>query len=163
MRWFPDLLEEFTSPLPPAELLRRVQASVQPTGDFAGKVTATQFSIRRVIAYRNGMLPRITGEVSAGPGGGSRLRLRHRLPLFTRWFAVVWLGAVGSVVVMLGAMLVISFFRPAVEGPGWPALLPMAMLAFGLALFTVPFWAEVRQSRPRLMALLQLVSVAPVQ
>jgi hypothetical protein len=33
------------------------------------------------------------------------------------------------------------------------------MFVVGLLLFTVPFWAEVRQSRPRLIALLRLVPV----
>jgi hypothetical protein len=33
------------------------------------------------------------------------------------------------------------------------------MFGVGLLLFTVPFWAEVRQSRPRLIALLRLVPV----
>jgi hypothetical protein len=35
------------------------------------------------------------------------------------------------------------------------------MFALGLELFTLPFWAEVRQSRPWLIELLQLVPAPP--
>ncbi|MGI4740842.1 MAG: hypothetical protein ACRYG7_37205 [Janthinobacterium lividum] len=71
MRFFPSLTENFTSPLPPAELLGHVQDCVQQARDFSGRVTGNQFSISRVIAYRNSMLPRISGAVMAGPGGAA--------------------------------------------------------------------------------------------
>ena len=98
MRFFPALTEEFTSPLPPAELLRHMQASVQQAREFSGSVTGNQFTISRVIDYRNSMLPRISGEVVAGPLEGSRLRLRHQLHPFVLAFGAMWLGIVGSVV-----------------------------------------------------------------
>lgn len=37
-----------------------------------------------------------------------------------------------------------------------PSLIPLGMLAFEVLLLTVPFWLEVRQSRPRLLKLLEL-------
>ena len=67
MRFFPSLTENFTSPLPPAELLGHVQDCVQQARDFSGRVTGNQFTISRVIAYRNSILPRISGAVMAGP------------------------------------------------------------------------------------------------
>ncbi|MBF9221263.1 hypothetical protein [Hymenobacter ruricola] len=160
MRFFPALTEVFTSPLPPAELLRRVQDSVQQARAFTGRVAAQEFTISRVIDYRNSMLPRIKGEVAAGPAGGSRVRLQHSLHPAVLAFAALWLGVVGSVVAAMGLALAHGDFRTDVEGPVGPALIPVGMLVVGLLLFTVPFWAEVRQSRPLLIELLQLAPVA---
>jgi hypothetical protein len=126
MRFFPALTEEFTSLLPPAELLRHVQASVQQAREFSGRVAGSQFTISRVIDYRNSMLPRISGEVTAGPMGGSRLRLRHQLHPFVLAFGAMWLGIVGSVVGGMGLTLVQGAFRAVGEGPVWPNLIPVA-------------------------------------
>lgn len=163
MRFFSALTEDFTSPLPPAELLRHVQTSVQQEREFSGSVAGNQFTISRVIDYRNSMLPRISSEVVAGPLGGSRLRLRHQLHPFVLAFGAVWLGIVGSVVGGMGLALVQDSFRVVGEGPVWPSLIPVGMLVVGLLLFTVPFWAEARQSRPRLIELLRLAPAAAPQ
>ena len=60
-------------------------------------------------------------------------------------------------VVAMGVALLQGSFRANVGRLAWPDLIPVGMFAVGLRLFTVPFWAEVRQSRPRLIALLRLV------
>jgi hypothetical protein len=156
MRVFPLLTEVFTSPLPPAELLRRVAEATGPQGEFSGKVQANGFTISRVIDYRNSMLPRIDGHVSPGPAGSSRLWLQHRLSVFTLVFGVIWLGGVGSVVLGMGLALLQGELQVTADSNIWPSLIPVGMLAFGLLLFTVPFWLEVRKSRPQLVALLQL-------
>ena len=157
MRFYPSLTEEFTSPLPPAELLRRVQTA----RDFRGDIGATGFTLSRVVDYRNSMLPRIEGWVAAGAAGGSRLRLRHSLPPLVLVFGAVWLFFVGSVV---AAML--PLLTKAVAAGQWrellgPELIPLGMLGFGVLLLTVPFWVEVRQSRPQLVELLHLHATAP--
>ena len=159
MRFFPALSEDFTSPLAPAELLRRVQEAALLQHDFTGAVADNHFTISRVISYRNSMLPRIEGWVTAGPGGGSYLRLRHQLHPFTLAFGFLWLGGVGS---MVGAMGLAMLQGPLWANVGrltWPDLIPLGMFAVGVLLFTVPFWAEVRQSRPRLIELLRLEQV----
>ena len=163
MRFFPSLTENFTSPLPPTELLGHVQDCVQQARDFSGRVTGNQFTISRVIAYRNSMLPRINGAVMAGPGGGSCLHLQHSLHPFVLAFAALWLGGLGCLVAELGLGLLVGLFGANVGRPGWPDLIPVGMFVVGLLLFTVPFWAEVRQSRPRLIELLRLVQAAAPQ
>lgn len=159
MRFFPALTEEFTSPLPPPELLRRLRDDMQTGRAFTGTAGPTGFTISRVIDYRNSMLPRIEGWVVAGAAGGSRLRLQHRLTTFTLVFGVVWLLVVGSVV--LGMLPLLA---EVVRAGRWreisgPDFIPVGMLLFGILLLTVPFWLEVRQSRPRLIELLHLQAV----
>lgn len=85
------------------------------------------------------------------------MRLRHQLHPLVLAFGAVWLGGVGSVVGAMGLALLQGPFRANVGRLAWPDLIPVGMFVMGLLLFTVPFWAEVRQSRPRLIALLRLV------
>jgi len=89
------------------------------------------------------------------------LRLRHQLHPLVLAFGDMWLGIVSSVVGGMGLTLVQGAFRTVGEGSVWPSLILVGMLAVGLLLFTVPFWAEVRQSRPRLIELLRLAPTAP--
>ncbi|MGI4832700.1 MAG: hypothetical protein ACRYFK_04485 [Janthinobacterium lividum] len=161
MRFLPYFSEEFTSPLSPAELLRCVHDTVQAKREFRGTVSAAGFAISRVIDYRNSMLPRITGRVAAGLAGGSRLYLTHELHPFALVIGGVWLLGVGSVVVGLVPLLAKELWAGRWRELTGPDFIPLGMLAFGVLLLTVPFWLEVRQSRPRLLALLRLQAAAP--
>jgi hypothetical protein len=165
MRFFPALTEEFTSPLPPAELLRHVQASVQQAREFSGRVAGSQFTISRVIDYRNS-LPQLDAAPHQRRGS---CRANGGQPLAPAAPAApvragIW-GHVarhrGQCGRRNGLTLVQGAFRTVGEGSVWPSLILVGMLAVGLLLFTVPFWAEVRQSRPRLIELLRLAPTAP--
>lgn len=162
MRFIPWFTEEFRSPLPPAELLAQVQqATVPPLGwrdlfkkqpdlPFRGRVNAKGFEISRVITGRNSMLPQITGWVEPDHTVGSRLRLRHRLHPLVLGLAVLWLCFVSmSGLGVSSFWLLVKHFDPAF-------LLPLGVLLVGLVLFSVPFWLEVRKSRPLLIDLLRL-------
>jgi|GEM_PF-3115001 len=159
MRFFPSLTEYFTSPLPPAELLERVRVACSPTsppaslpGPFQGTVFANSFTLRRVISYRNDVRPEITGTVEPNPAsGGSRLRLRHRLPPLVLVFAAIWL-----LFISFAALVVGSAALEAKAGLDPNLLIPVGMLLFGVLFFTLPFWSEVQESRPLLVQLLAL-------
>ena len=162
MRVFPFLAEDFTSPLPPAELLRCVHDAVQAKREFRGTVGESGFTIRRVGDNRS-MPPRITGRVAAGPVGGSRLHLTHALHPFTLVFSAVWLLGAGGLAVGVAPILINGF-----RAVGWrelasPNCIPLGMLAFGVLLLLGSFWLEVHQSRPRLLALLHLQAAAPAR
>lgn len=161
----PLLTEQFRSRLAPTEIMRRVQASIappteqkwlsfsstQPTEPFRGTAGPNGFELQRIIDYRNSMLPRITGRVApASNGRGSWIVLEHQLHPFTLAFGGLWLFMVGSVAVGV----VQSWISSGVFEPFY--LVPLGMLAFGVCLLTVPFWLEVRQSRPLLIRLLEL-------
>lgn len=163
MRLFPYLSEEFTSPLSPAELLHCVHDTVQAKREFTGTVSGAGFTISRVIDYRNSMLPRIEGRVATGPAGGSRLHLSHSLHPFTLAIGAVWLLGVGSFVASMVPPLVNVLRAGRWRELTGPDFIPLGMLAFGVLLLTVPFWLEVRQSRPRLLALLHLQAAAPAR
>ncbi|MGI4874440.1 MAG: hypothetical protein ACRYFX_25065 [Janthinobacterium lividum] len=163
----PSLTEQFRTRLPPAEVLRRMQASIArpvkpkwiefstqlPAEPFKGTVSANGFELQRIIDYRNSMVPRITGQVVPAPSGGSLVYLSHQLHPFTLVFACIWLFVVGSI-----SLAVVQNWFSSRE-IGLADLIPLGMLVFGVCLFTIPFWLEVRQSRPQLLKLLELQEV----
>ena len=164
----PALTEQFRSRLLPDEVLHRVQNSLapptkqkwleffppQPVEPFAGSVSATGFDLQRIINYRNSMLPRITGRVAPAERG-SVVQLQHQLHPFTLVFGGLWLFVVGMVALGVGhSWLSTGQFDPAY-------FIPFGMLFFGVCLFTIPFWLEVRQSRPLLLKLLELEETTP--
>jgi hypothetical protein len=102
------------------------------------------------------MRPQITGWVEpALASRGSSVRLRHRLDPFTLVFGAVWLAGVGLAALLVSASWIeTGRFTP-------PFLIPFGMLAFGLLLFTIPFWLEVDKSLPLLVELLQLTPATP--
>jgi len=163
MRFFPSITEQFHSPLTPEQVAQQLRANLSPefswkdlfaaksSAPFLGEVGNGSFAIQRVISYRNSWLPQIKGLVQpAISGPGSMIEVRHQLHPFVLVFTLCWLAATGlSAFTSLSLLLANRNFS-------FAALIPLGMFAFGLVLFTVPFWLEVRKSRPLLVQLLQL-------
>ncbi|MBO0358146.1 hypothetical protein J0X19_09340 [Hymenobacter sp. BT186] len=163
MRLYPDITEQFYSPFAPTETLQRIEANLAPSfswrdlfksrspAPFQGAVHFDSFEIQRVISYRNSWLPQIKGRVKlAQDGQGSIVTVRHKLHLFVLVFSSIWLLGVGvATISALWSCWATGIFT-------FAKLIPMLMLSFGLTLFTVPFWLEVRQSRPLLIRILEL-------
>ncbi|MGI4832704.1 MAG: hypothetical protein ACRYFK_04505 [Janthinobacterium lividum] len=108
------------------------------------------------------MLPRITGQVAAHAAGGSRLCLRHQLSSYAWVVTVGGLGLEGYVGGRLWPRLT------AAQAAGqWADLLGLALppvVLLGVGLLPLGgVWLGVRQSRPRLLKLLQLQESTPGQ
>ena len=163
MRLYPSLTEVFYSPLAPAEVLHRLQNALapdvrlswselltNPREPFRGSVDGNCFVLRRVLDYRNDMQPQIMGFLRPAAGQmGSLLQLEHRMRPFALVIGAIWLTFAGLLTPLGLIALMLAPFTLL-------ALLPLGMLVFGLVFFTVPFWLEVRKSRPLLIALLEL-------
>ena len=80
---------------------------------------------------------------------GSVLQLEHRMCPFALVIGAIWLTFAGLLTPLGLIALMLAPFTLL-------ALLPLGMLVFGVVFFTVPFWMEVRKSRPLLIALLEL-------
>ncbi|MBH8557871.1 hypothetical protein [Hymenobacter negativus] len=147
----------------PAELISRLQAITapkftwrdlfksRPAKLFRGEIDNESFAIRRIINYKNSMLPQIAGHIALDSSGvGSLLRLEHKQSTSTIIFAVIWLGFVA---VQLWNAIADSINYNYINS----SLAPLTgMFVFGFAFFTIPFWLEVRKSRTLLMELLVL-------
>jgi len=172
MRFLPYLNECYASPLPLAEIIRRVQErtaappegwrgwlAARPQQPYLGRVyaAANSFEVQRNISYRNSFLPLIKGTVEV-PGGvaalgqadtGSLVRLTMRMQLLVSLFMLVWLGGVG-----LGC-LAVSF-----SWPGPVGLIPFGMLAAGSLMVSLGFWIEANKAEAFFKALLLLTPTA---
>ena len=124
-----------------------------PKEPFRGSVDSNSFVMRRVLDYRNDMQPQIMGFVQPAAGQmGSVLQLEHRMSPFALVIGAIWLTFAGLLTPLGLIALMLAPFTLL-------ALLPLGMLVFGLVFFTVPFWLEVRKSRPLLIALLELKGI----
>lgn len=116
---------------------------------FEGSISSNQFTISRIIGYRNGFLPVICGSVEP-VNGGSVISLTMRphiaaLVFMGLWFSGVLFG-IGAV-----TLAVITGHSPA-----HPAMLiPFGMLVFGVALVSGGFWFEATKQKPMLLELFQ--------
>lgn len=90
---------------------------------FEGKLSDTSFRIQRDIGYRNSFLPIIRGRIDKGDAG-TRIPLRMTVHPLVGAFGVVWVLGVGAFVIATGSPLAV------------------AMLAFGVLIGAVPFYAE---------------------
>lgn len=173
MRFLPWFTEEYTSPLPPAELLRLVQATTAPslnegvphesheTATFQGWVKPTgtfRFSRLRRSDGRHG---RRSSDMTVVEGkatdlaGGSRLKLLYRpalLALFSLGFWLVFLS------VAVAASLIAWLRNQPNDFASWG---PAGLFVGTILFFTVLFWWEVSQARTLLTNLLHLQPTGP--
>lgn len=143
---------EFDSSLDEGAVIERIRGLVRPqpsfgqalregfgwrapgTPPFIGEVRDRTFLIRRDIRYRNSFLPRIRGAIRSSPGG-ARIRLDMQLQPAVLAFVLLWLGSAAAV-----AVSILDAHAPEA------AVLPVAMLAFGLGLTALGFYPEARKA-----------------
>ena len=119
---------------------------------FEGEYSSRGFKISRIINYRNSFIPVVRGTFRPGPRGVT-IAVTMTLHLFVWIFLGIWLGFL----TLVGALFVASV-------PGGkshfdtPMLIPLGMVAFGLALMNIPFWIEAARAR----TLLQDMFGAPI-
>ncbi|MBC6609842.1 hypothetical protein H8B15_02845 [Hymenobacter sp. BT507] len=165
MRLFPLpwLKEKLYSPLTPDEIVERLKTVVhfttswsdlfwtKATAPFEGKLAHKSFSFQRATLARASYLPQITGRISSDQvQGGSTVLLCHRLGWAVLVLNSLWLLGIGLVTLFAGLVAGASSFF-------WMVL---GLFVLSVLLFTVPFWLEVRKSRPMLMKLLKLQAVS---
>ena len=104
---------------------------------FIGVVEGNSFQLRRDIRYRNSFLPQVKGRVEATAGGTMVFVTMHLHPA-VGVFMVLWLGGVGVAAFDLLA---------SAHGSAVPALIPLGMFVFGIALTAVGFYPEAFKAR----------------
>jgi hypothetical protein len=147
MKLYPYRTFEITSPLSAEAALERLRASAEPRKwlrasrdhkTFEGAIEGSEFELRRIIHYRNSFLPQIRGHVEP-LRDGSRLTGTMRVHPVIVAFMVLWM----AIVVFIGVPLIAG----ALSDHRFPpvSLVPIIMLAFGIALPTFGFRFEARK------------------
>jgi hypothetical protein len=148
---------EVVSKLDRAEVLRRLQAGVDSewtfggAKGFVGRVGDDGFRLRARIGYRNSFQTFMFGTVQS-EGRGTKIVARTGMHPFAAIFMTLWLSVV-AIGVAIGVAGLIEA-RPEEPMLALFALVPVGMLAFGVALVGIGRWIA-RNERARLIAFLE--------
>jgi len=148
---------ELVSKLDRAEVVRRLQGAVDSEWTFGGgkgvvgKVDEHGFRLRLRIGYRNSFQTFMFGAAQAD-GRGTRIVARTGMHPFAAVFMTLWL----SVIALASAIGVAGLAQaePGETAPWFVILVPVGMLAFGIALVGIGRWIA-RNERARLVEFLE--------
>ncbi|MEP6794119.1 MAG: hypothetical protein ABJB16_07325 [Saprospiraceae bacterium] len=119
---------------------------------YEGQITDQNFSIRRLIKYRNSFLPRIKGEIKA-VGNGTRIDVRMRLHVVIIIFVIFWCTMVG-----IGCFVFILLsIRDGRINPF--ILVPFMMLIVGYGVTVVAFNYECNKAKLDLEQIFQASAI----
>jgi hypothetical protein len=148
MRMIPYRTFSIETHLTPPEALARLQTAIEPVRWFRwsrpqrlfeGVLDGYRFEMHRIIRYRNSFLPRICGTIQES-GNGARITGTMRLHVGTLAFMILWLGFVGLVCIL---SVIQSIAHGRIESM---MLIPLGMLAFGIALPPAGFIPEAHKA-----------------
>lgn len=141
---------EIDTHLTPTECTSAIEAIVEPrkwfrmswarpARDFEGEVSGLEFSIQRIIRYRNSFLPVISGTILQGLGT-TRVRIAMRPNWFALAFWIAWMmvpAAFAAFVLMYGT----------VQTQPQTAVVVSIMAVFGYLICVIPFGIEAQKAR----------------
>jgi len=159
MKYLPAEDITFQSKLKEAELIQRLEDSIEPvkafrfglfnggeTKPYQGKIVGNRFNISRIIAYRNSFLPQIGGNIE-NTFSGSLIKVKMRLHVAVIIFMCIWAGIVGVVgILFLSQAFGSTDFDPM-------TLIPLGMLVVFYVVIMLAFKYESNQSKADLQNL----------
>jgi len=150
MRLFPEDRVVLYTPLPKNEVAERLAYNTSSNGGkkFRGTIAGDSFTIARVITYRNSFLPQIKGTLTEA-AAGTTITITLRLMKAVQTFMVIWLSAAA---LALPGILAAGLFN---GFSALPALIPLAMLGFGVAMVHIGFSSESEQAVDELRGILE--------
>ncbi|GAB3694406.1 hypothetical protein GCM10027592_15280 [Spirosoma flavus] len=145
-----------------SEIITRLLDSVEPKRTFRfellwsssekpyqGEIVGNQFTITRIIRYRNSFLPQISGVIQSG-FQETTVQVKMGLHPFVIVFLCGWVGFISMFLTGIWANLFRSenHFNPI-------ALLPLGMIVFAYAITMAGFKYESNRSRKDLLELFE--------
>lgn len=157
----------FSSKLSATEIRERLQKNVAANYNFRttwrrsgeakpyqGNVTATTFTIHRMISHRNSFLPEINGRFYTSLGK-TEVHVTMKPAAIVIAFMIVWMGAVSLICQGILAAGLWNVKRILHEGFSPMTLIPFGMFAFGVMLMNIGFKPESKTARQFLENLLE--------
>lgn len=89
-----EVISRLTASIETDKKVRSIFASPAITKPYEGQINGNQFTIRRIIRYRNSFLPEISGIIQQGIGE-TLVRVTMRLHIYTIIFIGLWCSMVG--------------------------------------------------------------------
>jgi hypothetical protein len=133
----------------PASIIAAIQNTTAPrrqfwearnsSAPFEGAVDQGDFTLSRVISYRNSFLPVITGQIVPAPTGSQVV-----ISMRPRWFALVfWIVWMSGVTAFLAILLLL---RHGVQNRPIGITVALGLFIFGYLLCTASFGFEARRA-----------------
>jgi hypothetical protein len=160
MKLWPSDSFEIETRLPPEKIASSMGSWVEPkklfrfSSDhalFQGNVTLDGFKMTRIIHYRNSFLPVLRGTFLRAPAG-TTIRIKMELHPLVMAFMCFWFSGVG-----LGLAVATTALVSGRTQLSPMLLIPLGMLAFGLALVLGGFWSEAKKQKPLLLGMFQKI------
>lgn len=144
---FPYRRFEIVSALPRELAMARIKGIVEPHSPliatfvrtnklFAGECSSDRFKLKRIVSYRNTMVPVIEGGFEPSPSG-SRIRITMRLAHWVAGFFALWFG--GTTIMLLLSALGLRPTSHAMTGLSW--IFPLAFV-YGMGAIGFNFEAD---------------------
>ncbi|WP_000691820.1 hypothetical protein [Leptospira interrogans] len=139
------------------EAISKLKANTEPnklfgsgTKIFHGNINNDTFDICRIISYRNSFLPKIKGNIRSEANSiiiDIKMHLHPSVIVFMFiWFSGALLEFIVSTITLMSNLS--DFLQE--------LLISLGMLAFGIGLFTIPFWIEVKKAKQELEKILAM-------
>ncbi len=143
-----EVISRLTDSIETEKKVRSIFTSSAITKPYEGQINGNQFTIRRIIRYRNSFLPEINGTVQQGIGE-TQVRVKMGLHIYTIVFLGLWCSMVGFF--CLGSLLRIMNGTKLASSE----LKPFGMLLFAYVLTMVAFKYESIKSKKQLRTLFE--------
>lgn len=156
---FPSRKLVLLSPLPPAQAIDAVKATLKPqptwrerlsfeqASGFSGTAEDGRFTLQRNINYRNSFLPQVVGKAEADTQtGGSRVTVTLSMHKSVKIFMCIWLWGVGAIGIPLAIAALTHKLQPP-QNDWMGAVIPLGMMIFGLCLPHFGFWGKRKKPK----------------
>lgn len=143
-----EIISRLSQILEPEKFIRSGLLGSSNTKPYEGKITGNNFSIKRIINYRNSFLPRILGTVEKDIQGNS-IKVKMRLQIFVIIFIIVWCS---------GAFMGLFFItKNVIANKGFDPwfFMPIGMLLLVYVLIIAAFKYESRKAKNDLKTLFE--------
>ncbi|MEP6645683.1 MAG: hypothetical protein ABJC12_01220 [Saprospiraceae bacterium] len=156
-----------TTALPAAEVNKRLADNIEPKSNspftfggrvsvkpYEGKIENGEFTINRIINYRNSFLPVINGVIASTPRG-TTIFVKMRLVIIVLIFIIFWLGMVGfaGTGLLLAGIFKIQSDPPVNFLPY--SFIPLGMFFMGVFMTSYAFKRESKKAKIFLEELLE--------
>ncbi len=143
-----EVLKRLENILEAEKMIRFRIFSKRSSKPYEGYLYGNEFSMSRIISYRNSFLPTINGLVKKELDGTS-IKVKMRLPVFAIVFLSIWYGAL----VLAFIVLIVQTLNK--EGFNPVMLVPLGMMIFAYLLTMGAFKFESSKTKNYLKNLLE--------
>jgi len=146
-----EVIRRLTDFIEPKKVFRMSFSRSSSAKPYEGEITGRQFTINRIITYRNSFLPEITGTIQRD-NNATVIHVKMRLHVFVLIFLLIWCSIVGTFVRVSVTSLMGAIQGHKIENQD---LIPLGMIVLMCVLTIGAFKFESSKSKKDLQKLVE--------